>query len=88
MININKKIITLFVFIALTISLIVSFPMIIAHEGDDDYDHHGMMSGFYGNGMWFGMWIYGWIFMILIIVAIILFIIWMIKQLQEPKRKI
>jgi uncharacterized membrane protein len=58
---------------------------VLAHEGDDYYNHHGMMSGFSGMG-WFGMG-FGWIFMILIVVALVLFIVWLIKQIQEPKRR-
>ena len=56
--------------------------LVLAHEGEDTYDHHGMMSGFFGGGMW-GMGFFGWIFMILVIVILILFIAWLIKQLQK-----
>ncbi len=28
---------------------------VLAHAGEDDYDHHGMMNGFYSGMGWFGM---------------------------------
>ena len=74
------------VFVLVSLLLILSVASsVLAHVGEDDYGHHGMMGGYFG-GMW-GMSLFGWVFMILIIVALILFIIWMIKQIQEPKRK-
>lgn len=61
---------------------------VLAHSGEDEYNHHGMMGGFYGGMIGgFGMGFFGWIFMILIIVALILFIVWLIKQIQEPKQR-
>lgn len=39
-----------------------------------------------GNGMW-GMGFFGWIFMVLVIVALVLLIIWLIKQIQKPRRR-
>ena len=44
----------------------------------------GMMGGYYGG---YGMGAFGWIFMILIVVALVLLILWLIKQLQNPKRR-
>ncbi|NCN51958.1 hypothetical protein GW931_03025 [archaeon] len=44
---------------------------------------HGMMDGFYG--MW-GTSFFGGTFMILIIVALVLLIIWLVKQIQGPKK--
>jgi len=41
-----------------------------------------MMGGYYG-----GMWFFGTIIWILVVVALVLLIIWLIKQLQEPRRK-
>jgi uncharacterized membrane protein len=65
--------------------LLLSFMSpVLAHAGDGDYDHHGMMSGSYA---WFGMGFFGWTFMILIVVALVLFIVWLVKQIQEPERK-
>jgi len=54
----------------------------------------GMM-GFNGSGGmmgnlgydFFGMWIFGWLFMALISIALVLFIVWLVKQLQSPRRK-
>ncbi len=60
---------------------------VLAHAGEDDYDHHGMMNGFYSGMGWLGMGFFGWIFMILIVVALVLFIVWLIKRIQEPKRR-
>lgn len=42
-----------------------------------------MMYGSYGGGMMFFGWLYG----ILILVALVLFIIWIVKQLQNPRRR-
>ncbi len=70
-----------------TLSLGILLSMISfvsAHEGDDLYDHHGMMG--YWGGM-YGMSIFGWLFMTLVVVALVLLIIWLIKQIQEPKRR-
>jgi len=52
----------------------------------------GMMSGFGGYGMMSGlgfgsMWIFGFLFMTLILVALILFILWLVKQLQNNKKR-
>ena len=64
--------------------VLVMTSFVAAHTGEDDYAHHSsMMGGFYGDGMW----IFGWIFMLLIVVALILFIAWLIKQIQEPRRR-
>jgi uncharacterized membrane protein len=41
------------------------------------------MMSYYYNGMWF----FGTIIWILVVVALVLLILWLIKQLQEPKRK-
>lgn len=60
--------------------LLTSF--ISAHTGEDEFAHH-MVGGFYGGGMYF----FGWIFMILILVALVLFIVWLIKQIQKPKKR-
>lgn len=51
-----------------------------AHAGEDNFSHHGMM----GSGF---MWLFGWFFMILVVVALVLLIIWLIKQIQKPRRK-
>ncbi len=42
----------------------------------------GMMYGSYGGGMMFFGWLYG----ILVLIALVLFIIWIVKQLQNPRR--
>lgn len=63
------------------LTLFVSLTgFVSAHTGDDNFSHHGLMeSGF--------MWFFGWIFMILVVVALVLLIIWLIKQIQRPKRR-
>jgi uncharacterized membrane protein len=66
---------------------LLSIGIVMAHEGNDDYVHHGMMSSFYGGHGYGFMWIFGWIFMLLVFIALILFIVWLIKQIQEPVRK-
>ena len=60
-------------------TILINF--ISAHVGEDEFNHHGMMSGFYG------MSFFGWFFMALIIVILILLIIWLINQIQESKRR-
>ena len=52
--------------------------------GMTGFGYGGMM----GNYGFSGMWIFGWLFMALIFVALILFIVWLIKQLQNPQRRI
>jgi len=44
---------------------------------------YGMMDGFYGGSGF----IFGWIFMLVVLVALVLFIIWLIKQLQNDRKK-
>jgi uncharacterized membrane protein len=81
----------LFVFVVLSLIGILSLASpVLAHAGEDDYSHHGMMGGMMGGTYGYGfMWIFGWVFMILIIVALILFIVWLIKQIQDdrPRRR-
>ncbi len=73
-----------FVYLAMILLVFISLASpVLAHAGEDDYDHHGTMGGMMG-GLG-GMMGFGWIFMILIIVASIWFIVWLIKQIQEPK---
>jgi uncharacterized membrane protein len=55
-------------------------PLARAHEGIDNYGHHGMMGGFYGG---YGMGFFGWIIPLLGIAVLILLIIWLIKQIQK-----
>ncbi len=65
------------------LTLFVSLTgFISAHTGDDNFLHHGMMG--YGFGF---MWLFGWIFMMLVVVALVLLIIWLIKQIQKPRRR-
>jgi len=45
----------------------------------------GMMQGIDGN-YYRGYNIFGWLFMILIIIVLVLLIIWLIKQIQTPRR--
>ena len=69
--------------------LIISSGFVLAHEGEDSYDHHGMMSGtLWGStsGI-FLMGLFEWLFMALLLIALILFIVWLIKQIQEPKKR-
>ena len=48
----------------------------------------GMMGGYGYTGMMGGfMWFFGFIFWILILIALVLLIMWLLKQVQEPKRK-
>ena len=50
------------------------------------YGYGGMMSlmyGSYGSGMMFFGWIYG----ILVLVALVLFIMWLVRQLESPRRR-
>ena len=68
-----------------SILILVSLALpVLAHTGEDDYGHHGMMggmmSGAYGFG---GMWLFGWAFAILVLVALVLLIVWLLKQIQK-----
>ena len=45
----------------------------------------GMMQGIDGN-YYRGYNIFGWLFMILIIIVLVLLIIWLIKQIQTPRK--
>ena len=50
------------------------------------YGYGGMMNlmyGSYGSGMMFFGWIYG----ILVLVALVLFIMWLVRQLESPRRR-
>ena len=54
--------------------------------GSREYGYSGMMSmmyGSYGSGMMF----FGWIYSLLILAALILFIVWLVQQLQNPRKK-
>lgn len=63
------------------LTLFVSLTgFVSAHTGDDNFSHHGLM----GSGF---MWLFGLIFMILIVVALVLLIIWLIKQIQGPRKR-
>ena len=44
----------------------------------------GMMGMMYGFGY---MPVLGWLTMILVVVALVLFIMWVVRQLQEPRRR-
>ena len=46
------------------------------------YGGYGMMNGFYS-----GFGFFGWLFHLAIFVALVLLIIWLVKQLQNPRRK-
>ncbi len=51
-----------------------------------NYGMGGMMNWMFGAGFGF-MWIFGMMIWILVIIALILFIMWLIKQLQSPRRR-
>lgn len=55
-----------------------------AHTGEDAGIHHDMMKGVYGYGF---MWMFGLVFMILFLVVLVLLIVWLIKQIQKPRRR-
>lgn len=77
----------IFSFVAF-VFLLSSTSFVIGHGETDEFydDHHsGMMSGFYGTGIW-GMGLFGWLFMILILIALILLIVWLVRQLQDSRR--
>src|SRR3989344_2543768 len=54
--------------------------------GFGGYGMGGMMNWMYGTGFGF-MWIFGMIIWIFIVIALVLFIMWLIRQLQTPRRK-
>jgi uncharacterized membrane protein len=48
----------------------------------------GMMGNYYSANYGYGMMGgFGWIFMLVFLVALILLIIWLVKQLQSPRRR-
>ena len=53
--------------------------------GGNMMDSGGMMQGIDGN-YYRGYNIFGWLFMILIIIVLVLLIIWLIKQIQTPRK--
>ena len=70
--------------ILMTFILLTSLTnFVVAHTGDDNSVHH-MMFGTYG---WWIMGFFMLIFMVLIIVALFLLIVWLIKQIEKPKRR-
>src|SRR3989344_4502163 len=80
--------------IIIVVILVVIFTLLISgfgmmgfsnYGGFNNYGMGSMMQGMFGYGFGF-MWFFGLLFWILIVVAIVLFIIWLIKQLQEPRR--
>jgi len=58
--------------------------IISAHAGEDYYDHHGMMGGYYWGGFFGGFFM--WIFMSLVIVGLVLLIIYLIKKIQQEDK--
>ena len=91
--NINKikiRKLTPILSVIFIFTLVTLISSVSAHTGEDEGIHHegcgmigGMMGGYYG----LGMGIFGWLIGVLIIVALVLFIIWLVKQIQSPKRK-
>jgi len=80
----NKNNKSYFLFLIGVITLLSLLSPVLAHSGEDDFGHHGMMGNFGMNWMGgFGMGIFMWIFMILIVIVLILFIAWLIKQIQK-----
>ena len=64
--------------------LILFSGLVMAHQGEDEADHHDMMVGnmMMGN-LGFGMMFFSWATWILVIIALILLVAWLIKQIQE-----
>jgi len=55
-----------------------------AHEGTDNFDHHGMMDGSYhGNAGWVGP--FGWLFTFALLTILVIVVILLIKKLGETK---
>ena len=80
-----KKIINFATTVLMLVSL-MSFSL--AHTGEDEFGHHGMMGRMMAGGYGYGASVFGWVFMTLVLIILVLLIAWLIKQLQEPvKRK-
>ncbi len=71
------------ILLGLPLAVLALISFVAAHEGADDFGHHGMMSGWWG----YGMGVFGWILSILVIVVLVLLIAWLIKKMQEPQRR-
>ncbi|MBI2004327.1 hypothetical protein HYS72_02570 [Candidatus Pacearchaeota archaeon] len=67
------------------IAIIAIAILFFLFSGAGMMGYGGMMGG--TNYGFSGMWIFGFLFMVLILVALVLFIVWLIKQLQNPRRK-
>jgi uncharacterized membrane protein len=65
------------------VSLISLVSLVIAHTGEDDFEHHSMMEGMMLGGYGYGGMIFSWLFGVLVLVALILLIVWLIKQIQK-----
>lgn len=70
----------------LTLAVILLAGFVSAHTGQDSYDHHDGMMGYWGTGM-FQMGILSWIIAMLVVTVLILLIVWLVKQLQKPNRR-
>ena len=70
------------------IIVVICAVFLLSLFGFTGTDRYGMMGGYYGNMMGsFGMGLFGWFFMLLIALALILFIVWLMQQIQEPKKR-
>ena len=67
----------------LLLMILLSLPVLYAHEGNDSYNHHGMNMWLW-PGMMFGGW-FGIIFMIIFWALVIWGIIYIIKQLTKKE---
>ena len=74
----NKDIIII-IAVVLAILLFGGFGMM-------GFNNYGMMNWMFGSGFGF-MWIFMSLIWILVTVALVLFIAWLIKQLENPRRK-
>ena len=54
--------------------------------GGQNMQGGGMMRGMMGN-YYSSYGVFGWILIILVFVVLVLFIVWLIKELQKPKRR-
>jgi len=64
---------------------IVVLLILFSGFGTMNYGYGGMMGMMYGN-YGGGMMLFGWLFGVLILIVLVLLIVWLLQQIQNPRR--